>query len=159
MVFAMANPEPEIRPELVKEVRPDAIIGTGRSDYPNQINNVMCFPFLFRGALDCFATQINEEMKMAASKALAALAREPVPDEVRKVYSSRNLEFGREYIIPTPFDHRLIENVSSAVAQAAMDSGVARKQIPDMAAYKVELHKRYEKYVHRSEPASEDPSL
>jgi len=152
LIFAMANPEPEIRPELVFEARPDAIMGTGRSDYPNQINNVMCFPFLFRGALDCHAKEINEAMKMAAAKALAGLAREEVPESVKKIYPDRNLVFGREYIIPTPFDQRLMETVSIEVARTAMETGVARKPIHDLEAYKLELKERYNKYVGRTEP-------
>ena len=142
IIFAMANPEPEIRPELAKEARPDAIIATGRSDYPNQVNNVMCFPFLFRGTLDTMATEINEDMKMAAALALSKLAREPVPNEVARAYEGKRFEFGREYIIPTPFDPRLIYTVSSAVAKAAMDSGVARKPITDWEEYKHELRIR-----------------
>ena len=126
VIFAMANPEPEIRPEVAKEVRGDCLIGTGRSDYPNQVNNVMCFPFMFRGALDVRATTINYQMKMAAAKALAQLAREPVPDVVKEAYEGKELKFGLEYIIPTPFDPRLITTVPVAVAKAAMESGVAR---------------------------------
>lgn len=119
IVFAMANPEPEIRPEKALEIRSDVIIATGRSDYPNQVNNVMCFPFLFRGALDVRASSINEDMKMAAAKALANLAKEPVPDVVSQAYEGKKLEFGSEYIIPTPFDPRLISVVPMAVAKAA----------------------------------------
>ena len=144
LIFAMANPEPEIRPELAKEARPDAIVATGRSDYPNQLNNVMCFPFLFRGALDCRASCINEEMKMAAANALAELTRLPVPAEVEKAYEglNRTFEFGADYIIPTPFDPRLIELVPAAVAKAAADSGVARCPITDYEAYEVQLRAR-----------------
>ncbi len=142
IIFAMANPDPEITPEQVKAVRSDAIIATGRSDYPNQVNNVLGFPYIFRGALDVRATTINEEMKIAAANALAALAREDVPDEVAAAYDGMHKSFGAEYIIPAPFDPRLIEIVPAAVAQAAMDSGVARKPILDMEAYKVELRAR-----------------
>ncbi len=141
IIFAMANPDPEITPEDVKSVRSDAIIATGRSDYPNQVNNVLGFPYIFRGALDCRATKINEEMKVAAAHALAGLAREAVPDEVAAAYGGSHV-FGPEYIIPAPFDPRLIERVPMAVAQAAMDSGVARKPIFDMEAYRNELRAR-----------------
>ena len=141
IIFAMANPEPEIRPELAMEARPDAIIATGRSDYPNQVNNVIGFPFIFRGALDVRATGINEEMKIAAAHAIAELAREAVPEEVAVAYGVRHT-FGPEYIIPAPFDPRLMELVSSAVAKAAMDSGVATKPILDMAAYRQQLRGR-----------------
>ncbi len=141
IVFAMANPDPEIRPEEVREVRDDAIMATGRSDYPNQVNNVLGFPYIFRGALDVHATTINEEMKVAAARALAELARKPIPEEVATVYGKR-LEFGREYIIPTPFDPRLIHTVPVAVAKAAMDSGVAKKPIEDFSAYETELKAR-----------------
>jgi malate dehydrogenase (oxaloacetate-decarboxylating)(NADP+) len=141
IIFAMANPDPEITAEEVAEVRNDAIMATGRSDYPNQINNVLGFPFLFRGALDVRASQINMEMKIAAARALAALAREDVPDEVAAVYGTR-LRFGPDYIIPTPFDPRLISYVPPAVAKAAMDTGVARKPIVDMEAYKQQLRSR-----------------
>jgi malate dehydrogenase (oxaloacetate-decarboxylating)(NADP+) len=135
IIFAMANPDPEITPEDVRSVRSDAIIATGRSDYANQINNVLGFPYIFRGALDVRARTINEEMKIAAAEALAKLAREDVPDEVDRAYSGRRLRYGPEYIVPVPFDPRLISVVSSAVAKAAMDSGVARRPIPDMAEY------------------------
>ncbi|KHL24517.1 malic enzyme [Croceibacterium mercuriale] len=141
IIFAMANPEPEIRPEAAKAVRPDAIIATGRSDYPNQVNNVLGFPFIFRGALDVQATTINEEMKIAAAEAIAALARDQVPEEVAAAYG-RNHRFGTEYIIPAPFDPRLMETVSAAVAKAAMDSGVAKAPIADLEAYKVSLKAR-----------------
>jgi malate dehydrogenase (oxaloacetate-decarboxylating)(NADP+) len=141
IIFAMANPDPEILPEEVKAVRSDAIIATGRSDYPNQVNNVLGFPYIFRGALDVRATKINEEMKVAAAEAIAALARESVPDEVAAAYGGSHV-FGPDYIIPAPFDPRLIERVPAAVAQAAMDSGVARKPIFDMEAYKLELRAR-----------------
>ena len=136
IIFAMANPDPEITPEDVRSVRADAIIATGRSDYANQINNVLGFPYIFRGALDVRASTINEEMKVAAAEALAKLAREDVPDEVDRAYSGRRLRYGPEYVVPVPFDPRLISAVSSAVAQAAMDSGVARKKIADMAEYR-----------------------
>jgi malate dehydrogenase (oxaloacetate-decarboxylating)(NADP+) len=142
IIFAMANPDPEITPEDARAVRPDAIIATGRSDYPNQVNNVLGFPFIFRGALDVRATRINDEMKIAAAEALARLAREDVPDEVAAAYSGQRLRYGSDYIIPAPFDPRLIWAVPSAVAQAAMDSGVARKPILDMAAYKRTLRSR-----------------
>jgi malate dehydrogenase (oxaloacetate-decarboxylating)(NADP+) len=141
IIFAMANPEPEIRPELAKAARPDAIIATGRSDYPNQVNNVLGFPFIFRGALDVRATGINEEMKIAAAQAIAELAREAVPEEVAAAYGVRH-SFGPEYIIPAPFDPRLMEVVPAAVAKAAMDSGVATKPILDMAAYRQTLRGR-----------------
>jgi malate dehydrogenase (oxaloacetate-decarboxylating)(NADP+) len=141
IIFAMANPDPEITPEAVKAVRSDAIIATGRSDYPNQVNNVLGFPYIFRGALDCRATKINEEMKLAAAQALAALAREAVPDEVAAAYGGSRV-FGPDYVIPAPFDPRLIERVPAAVARAAMASGVARKPIFDMEAYQIELRSR-----------------
>ncbi|MBV9858917.1 MAG: NADP-dependent malic enzyme [Alphaproteobacteria bacterium] len=142
IIFAMANPDPEITPEEVREVRSDAIIATGRSDYPNQVNNVLGFPYIFRGALDVRASQINDAMKIAAAQALAQLAREDVPDEVAAAYSGERLLYGPDYIIPAPFDPRLIWAVPSAVAQAAMDSNVARKPIPDMAAYRRSLRGR-----------------
>ncbi len=135
IVFAMANPDPEITPPDAKAVRDDVIIGTGRSDYNNQVNNVLCFPFLFRGALDVHASAINDEMKLAAVKALAELAKADVPDSVRKAYSGEAISFGREYIIPKPFDPRVLLHVAPAVAQAAMDSGVARRPIADMSKY------------------------
>ncbi len=142
IIFAMANPDPEITPEAAKAVRPDAIVATGRSDYPNQVNNVMGFPYIFRGALDVQASQINEEMKIAAAEAIASLAREQVPEEVSAAYGGRKLEFGPEYIIPAPFDPRLMTAVSSAVAEAAMKTGVARKPIKDMEAYRKSLAAR-----------------
>ena len=141
IIFAMANPDPEIRPEDAKAVRPDAIVATGRSDYPNQVNNVLGFPFIFRGALDVQATAINEEMKIAAAEAIASLARERVPDEVAAAYGV-NHKFGTDYIIPAPFDPRLMEVVSSAVVQAAMDTGVAKAPIEDMAGYRLALKAR-----------------
>lgn len=142
IIFAMANPDPEIRPEEVKEVRPDAICATGRSDYPNQVNNVMGFPYIFRGALDVHATEINEEMKLAAARALAQLAREEVPNEVASAYHGRKMTYGPEYIIPAPFDPRLIYTVPVAVAKAAMETGVARRPIADFEQYKVALQSR-----------------
>jgi len=142
MIFPMANPDPEITPEEILEVRTDAIIATGRSDYPNQINNVLGFPYIFRGALDVRARTINEEMKVAAAKALAQLAREDVPDEVAAAYAGARPTFGREYIIPAPFDPRLIWYVPPFIAQAAMDTGVARKPIADMGAYRDSLAQR-----------------
>ena len=142
IIFAMANPDPEISPEEIRAVRDDAIIATGRSDYPNQINNVLGFPYIFRGALDVRASTINDDMKIAAAKALAELARENVPDEVDAAYSGKHLKYGREYLIPTPFDPRLIIAVPMAVAQAAMASGVARKPIVDVDRYRAELSAR-----------------
>ncbi len=142
IIFAMANPDPEITPEEAHEVRDDVIMATGRSDYPNQVNNVLGFPFIFRGALDVRATTINLEMKLAAVKALAELAQEDVPDEVAAAYEGARPRFGREYIIPAPFDPRLISVVPSAVAAAAMESGVARKPIEDMKAYRESLSAR-----------------
>ena len=142
IVFAMANPDPEITYEEALAARPDAIVATGRSDYPNQVNNVLGFPYIFRGALDVRATQINEAMKLAAVRALAALAKLPVPDMVNMAYGERSLCFGRTYIIPKPFDPRLLATVAPAVAKAAMDSGVARRDISDWEAYKQELEAR-----------------
>jgi len=139
IIFAMANPEPEVRPEIAKKVRPDCIIATGRSDYPNQINNVMCFPFLFRATLDTRAKQINEKMKMAAAKALANMTKMPVPEAVSKVYPDRTFEFGPNYIIPTPFDPRLIFELPVAVAKAAIESGIATNIITDFDAYRQQL--------------------
>jgi len=142
VIFALANPDPEIPYEDAMEARPDAIMATGRSDYPNQVNNVLGFPYIFRGALDVRATAINEEMKLAAVKALAALAKEPVPEIVNVAYNDSGLVYGPTYIIPKPIDVRLLVTVAPAVAQAAMDSGVARKPIVDWDAYKEELYKR-----------------
>ena len=142
IIFAMANPEPEILPEMVIEVRPDAIIATGRSDYPNQVNNVLGFPYIFRGALDVRATTINLEMKIAAAKAIASLAKEDVPDEVANAYPGKRPQYGPDYIIPSTFDPRLISKVPPAVAKAAMDSGVARKAIVDMESYTNRLSAR-----------------
>jgi malate dehydrogenase (oxaloacetate-decarboxylating)(NADP+) len=147
IIFAMANPDPEITPEDVKSVRSDAIVATGRSDYANQINNVLGFPYIFRGALDVRATTINEPMKVAAAEALAALAREDVPDEVDRAYSGRRLRYGPEYVVPVPFDPRLIVEVSAAVAKAAMDSGVAKKKL-DIAEYKKSLSGRLDPTSH-----------
>jgi malate dehydrogenase (oxaloacetate-decarboxylating)(NADP+) len=141
IIFAMANPDPEITAEEVAEVRDDAIMATGRSDYPNQVNNVLGFPYIFRGALDVRATTINMEMKIAAARALAALAREDVPDEVAAAYGTRP-KYGPDYIIPVPFDPRLISAIPPAIAQAAMDTGVARKPIADMDAYRTQLRSR-----------------
>jgi len=137
----MANPDPEITPEEAHEVRPDAIVATGRSDYPNQINNVLCFPYLFRGALDIRARTINDAMKIACAEALAKLAREDVPDEVAMAYG-RKLAFGRDYIIPAPFDPRLIHTIPPAVAKAGIDTGVSRKPIVDFDRYEASLRAR-----------------
>ncbi len=139
LILALANPDPEIRPELAKQARPDAIIATGRSDYPNQVNNVLCFPFIFRGALDVGATVINEKMKIACVHAIAELAQAEQSDEVAAAYAGQDFSFGPEYIIPSPFDPRLIVKIAPAVAQAAMDSGVARAPIEDMEAYRQKL--------------------
>jgi len=142
VIFAMANPDPEITPEEVLEVRQDAIVATGRSDYPNQVNNILGFPYIFRGALDVQARSINHEMKVAAARALAMLAREDVPDEVALAYRGRKLKFGRDYIIPSPFDPRLIWYVPPFIAKAAMHTGVARRPIADMDAYRSQLRRR-----------------
>ncbi len=147
IIFAMANPDPEITPEEVAAIRDDAIVATGRSDYPNQVNNVLGFPYIFRGALDVRATTINEEMKIAAANALAALAREDVPDEVAAAYQGVRPKFGPHYIIPVPFDSRLLSEVPAAVAKAAMDTGVAGRPIGDMAQYKVQLSARRDPIV------------
>lgn len=141
IVFAMANPDPEIDYDLAKQTRPDAILATGRSDFPNQVNNVLCFPFIFRGALDCQATEINEEMKLAAAKALAELAKQDVPDCVAKAYGGKQLHFGTEYLIPTPFDPRAMLWVSPAVVEAAMKTGVAGKPIEDIEGYRYQLER------------------
>ena len=141
LILALANPEPEILPELVKEVRPDAVMATGRSDYPNQVNNVLCFPFIFRGALDVGATTINREMEIAAVNAIAALAQAEQSDIVAAAYGEQDLKFGADYLIPKPFDPRLIEHVAPAVAKAAMDSGVATRPITDFDAYKARLNR------------------
>jgi malate dehydrogenase (oxaloacetate-decarboxylating)(NADP+) len=142
IIFAMANPDPEITPEDVAEIRDDAIVATGRSDYPNQINNVLGFPYIFRGALDVRATTINDEMKIAAARALADLAREDVPDQVAAAYRGSRPKYGPDYIIPVPFDPRLISAIPAAVAKAAMESGVARRPIVDMDGYRQELSAR-----------------
>ncbi|AWD32540.1 NADP-dependent malic enzyme [Candidatus Kinetoplastibacterium sorsogonicusi] len=146
LILALANPEPEILPNLAKEARPDCIIATGRSDFPNQVNNVLCFPFIFRGALDCGATHITEEMKLACVKAIAKLAQEEQNDEVALAYAGQNLTFGPEYIIPKPFDPRLIVYIASAVAQSASESGVATRPIQNIEEYKQKLMS----YVYRS---------
>ena len=139
IIFALANPTPEILPEVVKEVRDDVMMGTGRSDYPNQVNNVLGFPFIFRGALDVKATKVTEGMKMAAAKALADLAKEEVPQYVKDAYSGADLKFNQDYIIPKPFDRRVLAWVSAAVAQAAVEDGVARVKDFDVEAYKAKL--------------------
>lgn len=142
VIFAMANPVPEISYEDAKEARPDCIMGTGRSDYPNQINNVSGFPYIFRGALDVEAVEINDAMKIAAAHALAALAREPVPADILKAYNTDSISYGIDYVIPKPLDSRILTTVTPAVAQAAMDSGVARRPIEDMDAYRKSLEER-----------------
>ncbi|MEK0082428.1 NADP-dependent malic enzyme [Benzoatithermus flavus] len=142
LILALANPTPEILPEVAKEARPDAIIATGRSDYPNQVNNVLCFPFIFRGALDVGATTINEAMKQACVEALARLARVPAPESVTAAYGLEHLSFGPDYLIPKPFDPRLIVEVSAAVAKAAMDTGVATRPLDDLGAYRESLSRR-----------------
>jgi len=131
IVFACSNPDPEIKPELAQQTRDDIIIGTGRSDYPNQVNNVLCFPFMFRGALDVRATAINDEMKIAAVEAIRQLAREEVPDAVKKAAGIDKLSFGPDYIIPKPMDPRLCQRVARAVSEAAVESGVAKIPLPD----------------------------
>ncbi len=146
IVFAMANPDPEIPYEVAKETREDVIMATGRSDYPNQINNVLGFPFIFRGALDVHAKKITENMKIAASHALAELAKQPVPKEVKKAYNGENFSFGRDYIVPKPFDPRVIEWESVAVAKAACDEGVAEEPITDWETYRENLRNRVKKY-------------
>lgn len=151
VIFACANPDPEITYEDAKDARPDCIMGTGRTDYPNQINNVAGFPFLFRGTLDVGATEINEAMKIAAAKALAALAHEPVPASVEKAYGGQKFTFGPDYVIPKPFDPRIIEWVTPAVAKAAMDSGIATRPISDLNAYKLGLSARIKKARERAE--------
>jgi malate dehydrogenase (oxaloacetate-decarboxylating)(NADP+) len=144
IVFALANPDPEIPYEVVREVRPDAIIATGRTDYPNQVNNVLGFPYIFRGALDVHATTVTESMKVAAARAIATLAKEPVPDSVLHAYNLTSLEYGKEYIIPKPFDPRVLGIVAPAVAQAATDAGVARRPLESIEAYQRELQERFE---------------
>ncbi|UCN00523.1 malate dehydrogenase [Sulfurimonas sp. SWIR-19] len=141
IIFACANPNPEITPAEAKAARPDVIIGTGRSDYPNQVNNVLGFPQIFRGALDVRATKITENMKLAASHALAALAKEAVPEQVKQAHHRQNMEFGHEYIIPSPFDRRVLVYVASAVAKAAIQDGVARVKDFDTEAYKIKLQR------------------
>ena len=131
VIFACSNPDPEVDPAVVSKLRPDIIMGTGRSDYPNQINNVLCFPYLFRGALDVRATCINEEMEKAAMNAMRDLAKEPVPEAVVKAAEVDHLEFGPDYVIPKPMDPRLLKKVSKAVAEAAVKSGVAKFPLPD----------------------------
>jgi len=142
IVFALANPDPEITYEDAKASRPDIIFATGRSDYANQVNNVLGFPFIFRGALDVLATTINEEMKVAATLAIAKLTKEPVPEEIAAAYNTSDISFGRDYIIPKPIDSRLLYMVAPAVAKAAMDSGVARKAITDWDGYVEQLRQR-----------------
>jgi len=151
LILAMANPEPEIRPELAKKVRPDVIIGTGRSDYPNQVNNSLCFPFMFRGALDCGATTINEQMKLAAVRALADIAQAEPSELVALAYGEATPAFGPDYLIPRAFDPRLITNLPPAVAKAAMDSGVATRPIEDFRAYREKLTR----FVYQSGPSME----
>jgi malate dehydrogenase (oxaloacetate-decarboxylating)(NADP+) len=141
IIFACANPVPEIMPPLAKEARPDVIVGTGRSDFPNQVNNVLGFPQIFRGALDVRATKITENMKMAASRAVAELAKEPVPDHVQQAHGRDDMTFGPNYIIPSPFDRRVLVYVASAVAQAAVEDGVARIKEFDIDAYRAELQR------------------
>ncbi len=142
IIFAMANPDPEIPYPDAKEANPNCIMGTGRTDYPNQVNNVSGFPYIFRGALDVQATEINEEMKVAASKGLAALAKEPVPSEILDAYGVKELSFGIDYVIPKPLDSRLLEWETPAVAKAAMDTGVAKAPIEDLEAYRISLRER-----------------
>jgi malate dehydrogenase (oxaloacetate-decarboxylating)(NADP+) len=146
IILALANPTPEIMPDLARAARPDALIATGRSDYPNQVNNVLCFPFIFRGALDCGATEINEEMKIACATAIADMAHAPGTEEAARVYAGERLVFGADYLIPKPFDPRLLATVAAAVAQAAMDSGVAARPIKDLDAYR----ERLERHVYRT---------
>jgi len=155
VIFACANPDPEIAFPVAKAARPDCIMGTGRSDYPNQINNVSGFPFIFRGTLDVEATDINEAMKIAATHALSALAKEPVPDEICQLYGVKSLSFGPDYIIPKPFDTRLAQWISPAVAKAAMETGVARKPITDLDMYAKSLGIRIAKVQERSKTLCE----
>lgn len=143
LILAMANPIPEILPEEVKAIRSDVVMATGRSDYPNQVNNVLCFPFIFRGALDVEATSINEAMKVASVYAIAELAKQPVSDEVANIYKDEKLTFGPEYILPKPFDSRLLTHVSMAVAKAAMETGVAQRPIKDFESYQNKLTQPY----------------
>jgi malate dehydrogenase (oxaloacetate-decarboxylating)(NADP+) len=146
IILALANPEPEIRPELAKAVRPDCIIATGRSDYPNQVNNVLCFPYIFRGALDCGATKITEAMKLACVRQIADLAKADISEEVATAYAGKELTFGPDYLIPTPFDSRLILRIAPAVAKAAEESGVATRPIQDMEAY----HQQLSRFVYQT---------
>ena len=146
LIFGLSNPVPEIMPDDALAHRPDAIIATGRSDFPNQVNNVLCFPFLFRGALDVGATEINIEMKKAAVYAIAELARKEVNQQILLAYGDEDFKFGKEYIIPKPFDPRLLTAIAPAVAQAAMDSNVAKRPLKDMEAYKQRMHS----YVYRT---------
>ena len=146
IVFAMANPDPEITYEEAKSVRDDVIMGTGRSDYPNQINNILGFPFIFRGALDVRATEITENMKKAAALALSRLTKEAVPEEVKKAYGGQDFSFGRDYIVPKPFDPRVIEWEAVAVAKAAVEDGVALSPISDWDGYRESLKNRMKKY-------------
>src|SRR4029079_15985458 len=141
IILALANPEPEIRPEVAKAVRPDCIITTGRSDHPHQVNNVLCFPYIFRGALDCGATKITEAMKLACVREIAGLAKAEASDEVAAAYQGQELRFGPDYIIPTPFDVRLILRIAPAVAKAAAESGVALRPITDFDAYLDQLNR------------------
>ncbi len=141
LIMALANPNPEIMPEVARAARPDAMICTGRSDFPNQVNNVLCFPYIFRGALDCGARTINEEMKMAAVRAIAALAREEPSDVAARAYSGETPIFGPDYLIPSPFDQRLILRIAPAVARAAAESGVANRPIADFDAYLDQLNR------------------
>ena len=143
IVFALANPEPEISYEKAMSARSDLIFATGRSDYPNQINNVLGFPYIFRGALDCRASEINEPMKVAAAKAIADLAHEPVPDEIARAYGAKGLSFGPDYLLPKPFDRRLLTVVAPAVIRAAEESGVARRPVTDFDAY----HKKLQEII------------
>ena len=150
IIFACANPDPEITPEEIEEVRKDAIVATGRSDYPNQVNNLIGFPYIFRGALDVRAKTINEEMKVAAAHAIAALAREDVPDEVVAAMGGERPKYGKEYIIPSTFDPRLISEIPVAVAKAAIKSGVARKEIKNFEIYKEQLKQRLRSFCYNN---------
>ncbi|RME33879.1 MAG: NADP-dependent malic enzyme [Gammaproteobacteria bacterium] len=155
LILALANPQPEILPEEARAVRDDVVMATGRSDYPNQVNNVMCFPFIFRGALDAGATEINEQMKIACVHAIAALARTPAPDTVSSAYSGQSLRFGPDYILPKPFDPRLIEQIPPAVARAAMESGVATRPVADLEAYRHELSRHVVRSANIMKPVFE----
>jgi malate dehydrogenase (oxaloacetate-decarboxylating)(NADP+) len=152
IIFACANPIPEITPDKVTSVRPDIIVGTGRSDFPNQVNNVLGFPFIFRGALDVGAKKITDNMKIAAVKALADLAKEPVPNYIKAIYEDQTLEFGRKHIIPTPFSKEVLVWVASAVAKAAYDDGVTDMEVFELDKYRDELHKMI--YVDNDESSS-----